>query len=532
MILNKTTQLLYQYSFTNTQIILYIYTQLVLLYKMPRIRIGQPEFDCIPTCRQISWTLEEMVSCSYCPQHFHARCIGITKDRAAAIDWGCQYCEPPSQTSNTLNTPHPLSSSQTNSSQETESTANASLLEQHIANMDTDKAESPRETIRSAYDTLNSLVDCLSSPTGPSNEENDPNAIRAMERISETIAHITGPNNSPTPGPSTSAGFAILNEQSNTNVQNNHNASSQETTTSEESTTSEEDTTSENKTTSQSSQSTVVSQADSREYLVERILDHGKADDGTMLYKVRWQGYGPSDDTWEPEIQFVKLYDRLAVYKRKHKLGLPTFKKTYGYLNDKPTNPANWSTADKIISTAINFLPKEDRNKISVKLLTSRQKPANHDSVYLLESDNHVYVGLHYAKRKLIYIADGENSYPRDERVAKQFEKWFKNIDIKAVAFHHQSKVDHCASTAAILINKFIELYIGGQNIPENLSVSKERHNYIKKLLHPEKSESIASWKPINQRPAYRCSFPGCSYKTIKRDCRVIKRHEMTHRRK
>ena len=34
---------------------------------------------------------------------------------------------------------------------------------------------------------------------------------------------------------------------------------------------------------------------------VEKILAHDFAKDNTLLYKIRWKGYGPDADSWEPE---------------------------------------------------------------------------------------------------------------------------------------------------------------------------------------------------------------------------------------
>jgi hypothetical protein len=36
------------------------------------------------------------------------------------------------------------------------------------------------------------------------------------------------------------------------------------------------------------------------EFVFERITGMKKLNDGTLRYKVRWYGYGPEDDTWEP----------------------------------------------------------------------------------------------------------------------------------------------------------------------------------------------------------------------------------------
>ncbi|XP_020798015.1 heterochromatin protein 1 isoform X2 [Drosophila serrata] len=38
-----------------------------------------------------------------------------------------------------------------------------------------------------------------------------------------------------------------------------------------------------------------------KEWTVERIVDCVEDDDGSNIYRIRWKGFGPKDDTWEPE---------------------------------------------------------------------------------------------------------------------------------------------------------------------------------------------------------------------------------------
>ena len=51
-----------------------------------------------------------------------------------------------------------------------------------------------------------------------------------------------------------------------------------------------------------------------REYVVERIVDAQSDDAGQPLYRVRWMGYTPEEDTWEPEgnlpSHFIRRYWR------------------------------------------------------------------------------------------------------------------------------------------------------------------------------------------------------------------------------
>jgi Chromo (CHRromatin Organisation MOdifier) domain len=57
------------------------------------------------------------------------------------------------------------------------------------------------------------------------------------------------------------------------------------------------------------------------EFLFERITGMKKLNDGTLRYKVRWYGYGPEDDTWEPSahlpassLRRLKSQDRVAFF--------------------------------------------------------------------------------------------------------------------------------------------------------------------------------------------------------------------------
>ena len=48
------------------------------------------------------------------------------------------------------------------------------------------------------------------------------------------------------------------------------------------------------------------------EFVVEKLVDFGEAEDGTRLFRVRWLGYEETDDTWEPEdglpATFIRRY--------------------------------------------------------------------------------------------------------------------------------------------------------------------------------------------------------------------------------
>jgi hypothetical protein len=62
------------------------------------------------------------------------------------------------------------------------------------------------------------------------------------------------------------------------------------------------------------------------QYEVESIRDVGFADSGLVIYKVRWQGYGPEDDTWEPLWNLAGALDAVKLYHETMGLEFPVNK--------------------------------------------------------------------------------------------------------------------------------------------------------------------------------------------------------------
>ena len=51
---------------------------------------------------------------------------------------------------------------------------------------------------------------------------------------------------------------------------------------------------------------------------IEKLVGAGLDDDGQELYRVRWVGYPPSADTWEPTNNLPR--ELVRAYKRRHDL--------------------------------------------------------------------------------------------------------------------------------------------------------------------------------------------------------------------
>ena len=56
------------------------------------------------------------------------------------------------------------------------------------------------------------------------------------------------------------------------------------------------------------------------EYEVDHIVRHKKNPKGGHLYLIRWKGYGPDGDSWEPAKNLKNSKEILDAYKRRHNL--------------------------------------------------------------------------------------------------------------------------------------------------------------------------------------------------------------------
>jgi hypothetical protein len=55
----------------------------------------------------------------------------------------------------------------------------------------------------------------------------------------------------------------------------------------------------------------------SDEFVIDRLISHAQADDGSWLIRVRWAGFDSSEDTWEPASNLTKkLIDRYCTRRK------------------------------------------------------------------------------------------------------------------------------------------------------------------------------------------------------------------------
>jgi hypothetical protein len=62
---------------------------------------------------------------------------------------------------------------------------------------------------------------------------------------------------------------------------------------------------------------------ESDEYVVEKNVGH-KVEKGVHYWKVRWKGYGPEEDSWEPASSFIGFVQQdWKKYNRDHNIVVP-----------------------------------------------------------------------------------------------------------------------------------------------------------------------------------------------------------------
>lgn len=240
-------------------------------------------------------------------------------------------------------------------------------------------------------------------------------------------------------------------------------------------------------------------------YEVDEIINHkGK---NSLQYKIRWKGYGASEDSWLREEDLADCYEVLKNYKSKEGLGSPSIPRPrVGASSSERANfnQDNWVSMKEILEAVTSFSQKEYPKKIGIKEF---QGLGEEDSIYLIQIGNHCLVGLFFHKSNDLYLADGGNLFIRFPRIQKlTLERLGVKPNIHQIQFNLQRGIDFCGSSAACIALEFRRLYGRGERIPNNLSIEKSTQERISKRLHKAPTESINSWKKIQDNmPTHTC---------------------------
>lgn len=444
-------------------------------------------YRCLEGCKI---TEEPDVCCNaWCANNYHQRCVGISAEEAALTDWVCNTCQDVTRkfggstrscdTQDLMSIPSQeilaLQNEAINilqpSSSDNLPVATNSMLQQHIALMTEAQQDSSSSSDFEVY----------SSPVG------------------DTLANESEPDQEQTPQEATN----IANERAS-------QAASQRASTSRAEPEPDDDT----------------------EYVIEKIVKHHAYSDTDIWYLTKWENYPDKDNLWLPESAFTHAYDTLEEFKKANNLGKPSIPKpanrTYGA--SAPTskiNRNNWNTAERVIQVIRGFSHHYYRNALPITFLEKGRKPQEFDQVCLIElMSTHLITGLYIESKGMLYVADGLNSCFERQNQA-YFADW--NVELRPINFGHQTGIDHCTSSAAIIAIEFLKQFANTGTVRNDTIVaSRTQLEAIKKAMH--KSKSIAIKPHLSGRnnvPIYDCPVEGCDFKTSERSRRKLAMHQI-----
>jgi len=149
------------------------------------------------------------------------------------------------------------------------------------------------------------------------------------------------------------------------------------------------------------------------EYVVEDILDKKSTPDGP-LYLVKWVGYGPEDNTWEPEENLVGCLDLLEKFNRSY---------------EKPTSSSskvNGSHKRKSRTEVALDLDEDVVEEEQVPRASSSSKPSKSESKKRKKSSKHDEPSEPEESESEEEAQDSESEGRRSTAVGKRFLALFE----------------------------------------------------------------------------------------------------------
>lgn len=259
------------------------------------------------------------------------------------------------------------------------------------------------------------------------------------------------------------------------------------------------------------------------EFDVEAILDH-RVVDGKRQFYVKWLNYGGSENTWEPEENFQNSFDMLQKYCRSKNLKLSKIKGLYGAApacRDDTLNPNAWVSIDEVLDV-INKWSNHKTYKCNIDIVEFKGRLHKRDIIYVVGHLNHCYVVLYIAKHKRGYISDGRNTYIEDVSIRRALKDKLK-VHLSSARYSQQTKVDHCAISAAVIALEMKRCY-KLQRRPRQLIATKTMLGRTEKTLSKDSSLTIDDRLPVHKR--FNNSCKGCGKSYYNKNRRGITGHE------
>lgn len=192
--------------------------------------------------------------------------------------------------------------------------------------------------------------------------------------------------------------------------------------------------------------------------------------------------------TWILEKNLTNCPALLEKYCEEYKIDKPSFLKNrrLGSISPEEANRDNWATVEDIIKMVKTH---GDKNPP----LAPKQfiELGQENAIYLMPVADHCFTILYLASKGTCFVADGQNAFLKDKLLRKVVLSKFKAASsIHYIEFDRQTRIDHCASSAAVIAIEFQRMVRTGQ-IPNLKQVPASTLNRIKSALHPGPSKSV-----------------------------------------
>jgi len=268
---------------------------------------------------------------------------------------------------------------------------------------------------------------------------------------------------------------------------------------------------------------------------VEAIRSHRISDEEKRReFLIEWSG--ARDETlwtWEPETNLGGCVQMLAEYCYANQLDQPDQSGAVAGCSNREIirlNPANWVTAGQILGQ-VKRLANQPLYKSPYGLFNPGVKfERTGDFVYLDIFRSHAFVYAYSSESRSCRVADGANLYIEEEDYRQEINKRL-GIKAEGILYESQYKVDHCGSSAAIIMLSCMRHMRSG-NWPSVFKANVSMRKDITRRLHKEPSLPMPDrrYYTIGQRERPKCPF--CGQGWVKLRACDLRKHMESCRRK
>jgi len=259
---------------------------------------------------------------------------------------------------------------------------------------------------------------------------------------------------------------------------------------------------------------------------VESIRGHRVGDDNSeRQFLIQWCEYPDRAEwTWEPESNLDGCFEKLSDYCCSNGLTEPRPEMAiagHSKVSRITYNPANWVNSRQILDQ-VKRLAKQPMYEASYSVYDQRVGFNGMDCVYLDIFWSHAFVYTYHSETNLCRVADGANLFIEQPEYRRAIESRL-NVGTVGIYYESQYKVDHCGSSAAIIMLLCMR-YLKSKAWPEVLTASISLRKDITSRLHKQTSFSMPNRRlySIGQRERPRC--PHCERGWVKlRKCDLQK---------